>query len=130
MDVKKYQEKLDFKQILAPNGHCRLWTGTSKMCSGTKYGVINVKVGDGRWRQLFVHRLAFQFFKGWALEDMDLGAGEGTVVSHLCHNSLCVNPDHLAWESQATNTSRNACVINRQCSQHGGQPDCLLHLKI
>lgn len=53
--------------------------GHNQNVSWHKYGVMNVKVGDGRWRQLFVHRLAFQMNKGWALEDiMDLGAAEGT----------------------------------------------------
>jgi hypothetical protein len=44
MDVEKYQAKLDSKQNLAPNGHCRLWMDTGKICHGTQYGVINADI--------------------------------------------------------------------------------------
>lgn len=30
--------------------------------------------------------------------------------SHLCHNSLCINPYHLIMEDQRSNVSRNSCL--------------------
>jgi hypothetical protein len=29
--------------------------------------------------------------------------------SHLCHNKICCNPDHLVWEEGENNKRRNVC---------------------
>ena len=128
MDVVKYQEKLQNKLILAQNGQCRIWTGTIR--PSQDYGVINVRLPTAKtgWKTLYVHRLAFQFSKGWTLDAM---TDSEMVVSHLCHNTLCCNPAHLTWESQGVNCSRYTCVLVGECQKHGDQhPDCLLHLKM
>ena len=36
-------------------------------------------------------------------------------VSHLCHNSRCVNVTHLTLEPSAANTQRQFCVSLQQC---------------
>jgi hypothetical protein len=51
-------------------------------------------------------------------------------ISHLCHNSLCVNPAHLCLEPHHVNQHRSTCVGRGHCYSHPGFPDCLLHLKL
>ena len=34
----------------------------------------------------------------------------GVDASHLCHNSLCVNPDHINFETHEVNNMRHTCV--------------------
>jgi hypothetical protein len=48
-------------------------------------------------------------------------------VSHLCHVQACVNPQHLASESAASNKARQICSSNRFCNnrRHGPEP-CML----
>lgn len=46
---------------------------------------------------------------------------EGLVASHLCHNALCVNPDHIVCEQQWINHERTRCLVE-SCKHH---PACL-----
>ena len=48
--------------------------------------------------------------------------------SHLCHNKLCINTDHLVLESKSLNISRNICSRRRQC-QGGHEPACKADLR-
>ena len=46
-------------------------------------------------------------------------------VSHVCHNTLCINIAHLALESHHINCSRKHCVDIGRCNgEH--EPACLL----
>jgi len=59
---------------------------------------------------------------------------EGSEASHLCHNKLCFNVDHLCWESSRNNKRRNACPFflegQLQCSKIHEPPACrALHPK-
>ena len=48
-------------------------------------------------------------------------------TSHLCHNKLCVNIDHLSLEPHSVNTQRRACVTNGRCIGHGAPyKNCIL----
>lgn len=66
---------------------CWLWTA-----GVTSRGYGKMSMGG---RQQYAHRLAWYFTHG--LLDANL------VVDHKCHNTLCVNPDHL----QLVTTSQN-----------------------
>jgi len=47
-------------------------------------------------------------------------------ISHLCHNSLCCNPDHLFAEPGLLNNARKGCAVWVTCPhQH---PDQLQHI--
>lgn len=48
------------------------------------------------------------------IENDDFGNPEYTV-SHLCHNELCVNKKHLAFETLQVNQSRNGCAGGPLC---------------
>ncbi len=62
-----------------------------------------MKGDDGKWKQVYAHRLA------WALHN---GADpSGFVVMHLCDNPPCVNPDHLRLGTYLEN--------NRDCMAKG-----------
>ena len=37
------------------------------------------------------------------------------VISHLCHNNKCVNPDHLVWEPNWFNRLRDNCLGGHLC---------------
>ena len=56
-------------------------------------------------------------------------------VSHLCHNKLCIQPNHLSLENRATNCRRKRCVSAGVCRRHPKgdgtfYPDCILGLQI
>lgn len=59
---------------------CWLWTGSTRNPNG--YGAVKI---DGK--VVSVHRLFYLKYKGQIPEKM--------LVSHTCHNKLCVNPEHL-----------------------------------
>ena len=40
-----------------------------------------------------------------------------TCVSHLCHESLCINPDHLELETLLCNSNRQLCREKGKCSE-------------
>jgi hypothetical protein len=59
---------------------CWIWKGAIRNEDG--YGAIKV---DGK--TISVHRYSYEKHKG--------EIPKGMLVSHRCHNKLCVNPDHL-----------------------------------
>jgi hypothetical protein len=65
---------------------CWHWTGAQL----GKYGAMRI---DGKLR--YAHRL------GYAIEHGRLEGG--LVIRHMCHDTLCVRPDHLATGTQADN---------------------------
>ena len=40
-------------------------------------------------------------------------------TSHLRHNKLCANIDHLSLEPHSINTQQRSCVTNGRCIGHG-----------
>jgi hypothetical protein len=54
---------------------------------------------------LWMHALGGSYPNRQQIEEAKL------EVSHLCHNKLCANPNHLALEDSLTNKSRNYCEV-------------------
>ena len=80
------------------------------------------------WKTQYVHRLALLFDRGWSLLDVE---EEGMDVSHLCHNTLCINAAHLSYEPHAVNMLRRSCLGAGTCLGHGhGYPLCMLPLML
>lgn len=50
-------------------------------------GWINKKIGYGRFKHKYAHRLSYQHFKGEIPKDK--------IICHTCNNKICVNPDHM-----------------------------------
>ena len=118
----KYSLKLDQKSVPGPNGQCLLWTG---YVDRHGYGMINVKLGPNKWANRGVHRISALIHKKLSFDDI-----EHFDVSHLCHNKLCINPQHLNVEDSETNNNRMTCINVRRCMHHIPHPDCLLHLRV
>lgn len=80
-----------------PNSGCWLWTGAA-----SDHGYPYIRIG-GR------NRHAHRFMCGLHHEQHE---GQN-VARHLCHNTFCVNPAHLAWGTQADNIA-DKVQANRQ----------------
>ena len=121
--IKKYKEILCKKSVLGENQICMLWHQTSR-----NYGRISVKLDSGVTKTVYAHRLSYFLSKS----DICGLFNQSTTheVSHLCHNTLCVNADHLSFEPSKINSERKICVNSRICKHHEGFSDCLLHLKL
>ncbi len=119
MDFGKYYQRIMEKSVLqeldgVPG--CRVWQGGLK---NGKYGVIKVKIDESE-RTITAHRVAYMIFTGNPYLDPHLDA------SHLCHNSLCVNANHISLEPNPVNSSRKSCKNEGRCFHHDGYLDCHL----
>ena len=87
------------------------------------YGWVSYKCGKKRYQE-YAHRLAFMKKKN--LQQL----GKNGEVSHLCHNSLCVQESHLVFEPKTVNNNRQRCVKQGKCTGHGkGRRRCMLKLR-
>lgn len=78
------------KYAVQPSG-CWAWTGTRNKQG---YGVIGLYI-DGAPCGIPAPRLQWMHRHG--------NIPTGLVVMHVCDNPCCINPDHLALGTQATN---------------------------
>ena len=119
----KYSEIISDKVCVSSNSECLIWTACT---SGekVKYGVVKVTFSCGNRRTIKAHRLAFMLFHRQTFLAAHLDA------SHLCHNSLCANANHINLEPRSINSQRNSCKKTGNCSGHGIYPACLLWLQL
>lgn len=101
------------KKTVKGTGQCILWTGTT---DHDGYGVKRVKWPNGVQKLERVHRVAYMVKAKLVLPRTDASSGQLLEVSHLCHNRLCVNPDHLVAEVHCINMSRIHCHYTGACS--------------
>lgn len=121
--IQKYSAKLQQRAVPGQNGQCLIWIGA--LTPNGKYGVINCKFPNAiGWKQIHAHRLAYMIRHRIAqFPDAD--------VSHLCHNTKCMNVDHLVLEPHGINNSRRSCVSCGRCLGHPDNlPPCRLDLKM
>ena len=99
---------------------CWIWQGQKvRNRSGMWYARLSRWV-RGKHIKEYAHRVSFRFFRSPGLKRCH-------VVSHLCNNSLCVNPDHLCASTQSTNMLY--CVKSgRHVSQQESSSD--LHARL
>lgn len=72
-------------------GRCWQWFGCKRdSVSGTQYGMVRY-----RGKTMGAHRLSWMAYKG--------DIPNGMEIDHICHNSLCVNPDHLRLATRKQN---------------------------
>lgn len=107
---------------------CRIWKGPRKppTRAGKVYGYSTLKLpGDTKRKKRYAHRIAYMYAHR-LLEDQ---LGKNKHVSHRCHNTLCVNPEHLSLEDPAVNNARTLCVRSKGCLGHGEKKDCIFYGK-
>ena len=83
-----------FKLIDRKENGCWQWLGTKRCCGKHKgkryyYPTYNAK---------YAHRLMYQAARGTIAASLE--------IDHLCHNKLCVNPDHLQAVTHQENCKR------------------------
>lgn len=93
---------------------CQLWTGLTDRHG---YGYYRFMSNKKRIK-VHVHRLAY--FLNHDCQPLC----SSKHVSHLCHNKLCINNDHLSYESAANNNSRKECFLSKECIGHHGYKLC------
>lgn len=79
---------LRFLGMIEQRGECWVWTGYKDRKG---YGQMKI---DGR--AYWAHRVAFAIFKGRIPGVM--------TIHHTCHNTSCVNPDHVVTATVQENS--------------------------
>ena len=99
-DIKLYLKKRSKQDA---NG-CWIWQGSTTQCT-PNYGKVTLYNRETSYRlTTTVHRLAacvhhkIPYSKAPSGHDME--------ASHICMNSLCVNPSHVIFETNKENKSR------------------------
>lgn len=112
-EIENFLLKLKCTNI--QNEHCLLWSGAQR----NSYGILENRF-RGNKIKIPVHRLAY--FLKHNCEPLS----PEMHVSHLCHNKLCINVEHLSLEPQAINNSRQICKNEGECYGHHGFQNCLI----
>lgn len=107
--------RLDRNHIL--QGHCHIW---SKSVNSRGYPMIKISVTGQGSHTYLAHRIIYSLHHNTILRNKFIH------ISHLCHNKLCINPDHLSLEPPSINMARNTCKIEGSCLRHDIYPDCKL----
>ena len=101
--------------VNANDKKCNIWQGATT--SDGKYGRKRVTFPDGNSKLMRVSRVVYLIkYKTFNIPDSD-ESGNPVEMSHLCHNSLCVNPDHLVLESKTSNLERKHCHSQNNCTE-------------
>ena len=95
---------------------CKVWKGGT---SRNGYGELRITIRGKRIR-LKAHRAVY------ALAHRTLTMTDTMDVSHVCHNKLCVNLEHLSYEPHSVNNNRMVCKNDGECYGHHGFMDCIL----
>lgn len=77
------------KQIYDP---CHIWQGQQSNGYG-RFTVYSTKLGKKYTTR--AHRFAYALAYGFDALPEGVESGDRLVLNHLCHNRLCVNPEHL-----------------------------------
>ena len=107
---KSVEERFMNKVEFDTNNGCWLWTGS---LSHNGYGEFQL---NGKPRR--ATHISLELFKGQTKP-------EGMVVSHSCNVPACVNPEHIAYDTQANNL-KYMVECNRQVKgtkQHSAKLD-------
>ena len=109
--------------VLGGEGGCITWTGALDRHG---YGRKAVVWPDGKKSEVGVHRLVYMAKQDLMWDEIPTndGGGHPLDVSHLCHNKVCVNTEHLTLERREVNNDRVHCFHQHRCSRWH-DPHCL-----
>ena len=91
------------------------------------YGRKAVSWPYGVKEEMGAHRLSYLVSIRTFNKDLPRHNAHGEIlnVSHLCHNKLCLNPQHLCLETNIVNRERQHCVNQNSCTM-AHQPHCII----
>ena len=90
------------------NKGCWLWAGSMK--SNSTYGTCYLSLPKGDRMRVNAHRASYIAFNEIFVLPLD--------ISHCCHESSCVNPNHLSHEPHDINIERERCRKAGGCFGH------------
>ena len=100
------EERLRLKQLFHNKyekiSDCHIWKGP---CTTNGYGIFRCSF-RGKKIKIRAHRAIYYLHFNHVMSSK-------LHVSHLCHNKLCVNVNHLNYEPQSVNNNRQRCVLGR-----------------
>lgn len=84
MNKSRVQQQLLMNIAKNNESGCWEWRG---QISNSGYGRLKIKADDGEIRMLSAQQVSYEVFIG--------PLAQGQLVSQLCNNRLCINPEHL-----------------------------------
>lgn len=125
---KEWRDKISrvIKQKCAlpdSNLGCIKWEGALFQPAG--YGKVAIQLTNKRRKYFRVHRLVFLIHHKLQAIPTQNDQGIRVEVSHICHQRLCVKPEHLTLEAHEVNMERLHCKKQGFCTKNH-QPYCLL----
>ena len=128
---EKYKKKLESNIHNTGNNACHAWTGPLT-CGKHKYGRFRfTNLISKKYQETSAHRAYFMISNRLPqlepkTEISSQYPSQIFEVSHLCHNTVCLNMNHLSYEPRSINLSRKTCKLANDCSGHGIFPNCML----
>ena len=110
--------------ILEHRHGCILWGG---YVDKKGYGVQNVRWPAEGCKKERAHRVAYMIRHKLSPNDMPKVDKNNNSIecSHLCHNKICVNAEHIILEAHSINQDRIHCRDQGHCSKCH-EPHCIL----
>ena len=123
----KMEKELDFdKYLMILQTNIDISSGDVEcMLYDRRLSVLTVRSGEnileyGKFIYVTSHRAMYMCIKQISFIPRNY------KISHLCHNSRCIRPDHLNIEPHAINMERLRCThsLPKKCLGHEIYPDC------
>ena len=122
--MEKAKERINFHSCPSVGRYgCIEWQGAKTRNGG--YGRLVLELPVGGKKEFRVHRLQNMVTNHMMEVPRTDQNGSLLDVSHLCHNSVCVNPGHLTLELHAKNMERRTCKEQGLCTNKH-LPHCLV----
>lgn len=87
------EDNVKFDRLVDRSEECHIWRGSVS----NRYGCIRLKL-EGVWKSIRTNRFALERKLGRPILP-------GMNANHTCHNTVCVNPDHLYEGTQRQNVT-------------------------